>query len=531
MDLILLDEKGRKIQAWIKAPLIPVFISQLHEDEVVILSRFGVGENTDAHKVINHGYKINFYRCTVVTRANGWQGVDYGFNFIAHSHILNRDGKDLLTCGITVSDNLIYVLPPFSMSLISVAMFTILDVAGIVVSCGDMEIFPNERKKMNLDLQDVQGEVVRCTLWIVYAQELNHFFSQNSPNETVMAVIQHARIRKWQGQYTVQSDKFGSRLFLNQEIDEINELRKSLLVKQFEAGASSSQTILSSQSVFAVPQEFLIETPKRHVDEIIEIDSGMSCVVVATIKIVQQNYGWFYPACRDYKKKVLTKIEYLQYAKTISDEVMNLSPASLNCYGFCCNLLGIYYRFKVHLRVQDETGSVSFVMFDKDVMKLIGPTANDIRERQVKLDDTETFPHEISRLVEKKLAFKIEVSDYNLNHDYHVYTIQKVCDDPDIIAELVGGNGNALEVADEVFSQKGSEVKAVQLSESSQMAGANISKDVVSVMADSSVVEAEKDSTTSPNGKRSLQDVEGQNVGELSSNNKRNRRKPSRLDT
>ncbi|XP_022031519.1 uncharacterized protein LOC110932498 [Helianthus annuus] len=294
-----------------------------------------------------------------------------------------------------------------------------------------------------------------------------------------MAVIQHARIRKWQGQYTVQSDKFGSRLFLNQEIDEFNELRKSLLVKQFEAGASSSQTSLSSQSVFPVRQEFLIETPKRHVDEIIEIDSGMSCVVVATIKIVQQNYGWF----------------------------------------------------KVHLRVQDETGSVSFVMFDKDVMKLIGSTANDIRERQVKLDDTETFPHEISRLVEKKLAFKIEVSYYNLNHDYHVYTIQKVCDDPDIIAELVGGNGNALEVADEVFSQEGSEIKTVQLSESSQMAGADISKDVVYVMADSSVVEAEKDSATSPNGKRSLQDVEGQNVGELSSNNKRSRRKPSRLNT
>ncbi|XP_022040896.1 uncharacterized protein LOC110943454 [Helianthus annuus] len=315
---------------------------------------------------------------------------------------------------MTVSDNLIYVLPPFRISIIYVAIFTILDVAGIVVWCGDMEIFPKERKKMNLDLQDVQGEVVRCTLWNAHAQEFNDFLSQNSPNETVMAVIQHARIRKWQGQYTVQSDKFGSRLFLNQEIDEINELRR---------------------------------------------------------------------------------------------------------------------RFKVHLRVQDETGSVSFVMFDKDVMKLIGSTANDIRERQVKVDDTETFPHEISRLVEKKLAFKIEVSDYNLNHDYHVYTIQKVCDDPDIIIELVAGNGNALEVADEVFSQEGSEIKAVQLSESSQMAGTDISKDVVSVMADSSVVEAEKDSATSPNGKRSLQDVEGQNVGELSSNNKRNRRKPSRLNT
>ncbi|XP_021975662.1 uncharacterized protein LOC110870898 [Helianthus annuus] len=114
-------------------------------------------------------------------------------------------------------------------------------------------------------------------------------------------------------------------------INEVNELRRRLLVKQFEAGASSSQTILSSQSVFPVRQEFLIETPKRHVDEIIEIESVMSCVVVATIKIVQENYGWFYPACRNCNKKVLTKTEYLQYAKTISDEVMDLSPTSLVC--------------------------------------------------------------------------------------------------------------------------------------------------------------------------------------------------------
>ncbi|KAJ0913307.1 putative nucleic acid-binding protein [Helianthus annuus] len=367
-----------------------------------------------------------------------------------------------------------------------------------------------------------RGEVVRCTLWNGYAQQFNDFLTQNNPIENVMVVIQHTKIKLWQGNlhltdsFTlvfamcffsfvmnllymyivtcrtiyVQNDKFGTRLFLNEEIHEFNELRRRLLVKHFEAGASSSQTILSSQSVFPVRQEFLIDTPKKHVDEIIEIESVMSCVVVATIKIVQKTMGGF-----------------IRHVETVTR------------------------RFKVHLRVQDETGSISFVMFDKDVTKLIGSTASDIRERQVKANDTESFPHEISRLVEKKLAFKIEVSDYNLNHEYHVYTIQKLCDDPDILAELVAGNGNGLEVVDEVFSQEGSEIKVERLSESSQMAGAAISKVVVSVTADSSVVEAEKDSGTSPNGKRSLQDVEGQNIGELSSSSKNNRKRSSRVKT
>ncbi|KAJ0800908.1 putative nucleic acid-binding protein [Helianthus annuus] len=81
----------------------------------------------------------------------------------------------------------------------------------------------------------------------------------------------------------------------------------------------------------------------------------MSCVVVAMIKIVQENYGWFYPAYRNCNKKVLTKTEYLQYAKTISDEVMDLSPTSLVCLKCDKECTSITTKFKVHLRVQDET--------------------------------------------------------------------------------------------------------------------------------------------------------------------------------
>ncbi|XP_022023819.2 uncharacterized protein LOC110924090 [Helianthus annuus] len=258
----------------------------------------------------------------------------------------------------------------------------------------------------------------------------------------------------------------------------------------------------------------------------------MSCVVVATIKIVQENYGWFYPACRKCFKKVLTKTEYLQYAQTIAETVMNLAPTSLVCPKCEEECTSVTIKFKVHVRVQDETGSVTFVMFDKDVMKIVGSSANDIRERQVKSNDTQSFPYELTRLLEKKLAFKVDITQYNLNHDYHVYTIQKICDDPDILDELVADNvvPRDGDVADEV-SQEVWDSKAVQLSEDSQRGGDSISKDVLSVTADSSVVEVEKDSGSSPNGKRSVQHVEGLNVGELSSNNKRNRKKPSKFNS
>ncbi|KAJ0788619.1 hypothetical protein HanPI659440_Chr05g0193871 [Helianthus annuus] len=55
-------------------------------------------------------------------------------------------------------------------------------------------------------------------------------------------------------------------------------------------------------------------------------------------------------------------------------------------------------------------------------------------------------------------------------------------------------------------------------------------KDVVSVTADSSAVEIKKDSVPSLNGKRTVQEVDVVNVGELSSNVRRTQKKLSKVN-
>ncbi|KAJ0628038.1 putative nucleic acid-binding protein [Helianthus annuus] len=183
------------------------------------------------------------------------------------------------------------------------------DVAGSVISCGDLEIFdrpPKETKKMNFDIEDLDGKVLRCTVWNDYALQIKDFISKVPPHEHVMAIIQHGKC-----EYTVQSDKFATRIFLNQEIDEVDELRRRHILKFGQWSNSTSQTILSSQSIFPLHKEFVTKGVKKHVDEISEIEEEMSCVVVATIKIVQEEYGWFYAACCKCFKKVMGKSEYL----------------------------------------------------------------------------------------------------------------------------------------------------------------------------------------------------------------------------
>ncbi|XP_021984821.2 uncharacterized protein LOC110880646 [Helianthus annuus] len=238
MDLIFIDEKGAKIHAGIKTRLIPVFDGQLQEDAVVILSKFGVGENKDLYKVVVQPYKINFYRCITVTPMRDWQGVEYGFNFRAYEDILQGEALNALSVGSSCTDHCLYLM-----------------------------MLINKMKNVGS-----WGKVLRCTVWNDYALQIKNFISKISPHEHVMAVIQHGKCKEWKGEYTVQSDKFATRIFLNEDIDEVNELRRRLILKFGQGSGSTSQTILSSQSVFPLHKEFVTDGVKKHVDEISEIE-------------------------------------------------------------------------------------------------------------------------------------------------------------------------------------------------------------------------------------------------------------------
>ncbi|XP_022008091.1 uncharacterized protein LOC110907411 [Helianthus annuus] len=210
MDLIFIDGKGAKIQAGIKSHLIHVFDGQLQEDAVVILAKFGVGKNKDLYKVVVLPYKTNFYRCTTVTPVRDWQGVEYGFNFRAYVDILQGEALKALSVGSMLLD--------------------LWFVVEILKSLIDLQ----RRLRRSISILKTRK---------ICKEMIKDFISKIPPHEHVMAVIQHGKCKEWK----VQSDKFATRIFLNDEIDEVNELRRRSLILKFGQGSgSTSQTILSS---------------------------------------------------------------------------------------------------------------------------------------------------------------------------------------------------------------------------------------------------------------------------------------------
>nr|XP_043616677.1 uncharacterized protein LOC122588595 isoform X2 [Erigeron canadensis] len=293
-----------------------------------------------------------------------------------------------------------------------------------------------------LELKDLEGNTQRCTLWNDYAVQFNDYVEKNKSGEHVITIMQHVILNEFRENVTVQSNKFGTRIFINEDIQQAHDFRKRLIVQ--EGATQTSNASLSTQTLYPNRLEFLLNSEKKHLDEVREAEQVGECGVVATIAMLEKEFGWFFIGCQKCLKKVVSKSEYLQVApeEDVTEELMNSPADSIWCRKEKKMATQVGPRFRVTMRVQDNTGSASFVMWDRDVQKLLGLNAADIRQRQVNNNEEDNYPHELDGLLNQKVAFKIKIDDYNVKHKDGAYTINKICDDPDIIAELISQDAN-----------------------------------------------------------------------------------------
>ncbi|KAL8200177.1 hypothetical protein R6Q57_011516 [Mikania cordata] len=91
---------GDKIQATIENVLMRAFENQIEEGSIILLSRFRVSEMNFKYPVINHPFKLNFYRQTNIKRSLEFDGHLYGFRFVDFHQIINKHVQVEDTVGI-----------------------------------------------------------------------------------------------------------------------------------------------------------------------------------------------------------------------------------------------------------------------------------------------------------------------------------------------------------------------------------------------------------------------------------------------
>ncbi|KAL8245880.1 hypothetical protein R6Q59_007096 [Mikania micrantha] len=258
-----------------------------------------------------------------------------------------------------------------------------------------------------------RNHCIYVTLWDKYEKQFSDYLSKHHDVTTIVIVLQFGRL-KWFGAKPCVSNAFNNvtRLFINDDINEINSFKQSLLERPEKETSSSSRRTTSSL-IYSLRDEFLVNNDFCKVAELLEIMEVKSVIIVATIIHVDPQIEWYYDACTKCNKKVNKEVIRTKKDEGSDDfeEKKVLTCKTPKCAG---EAISTTQRFKLHIQVQDPTGITSFTIFDGEATRIFKKTAKEILEKYLEGGYNKSLLDEFDDLVDKKYRFKIDITNYNL---------------------------------------------------------------------------------------------------------------------
>ncbi|XP_052622616.1 uncharacterized protein LOC111903767 [Lactuca sativa] len=253
-----------------------------------------------------------------------------------------------------------------------------------VINSNKLHFCPITMVTKSNDFVGPLGRKVSVTLWDDYAQQFVDYVSNNPEKRTVIIIIQFGKVSDYRGRLSVSYWYSVTKLYINANIEEILQFKNTLVSKNSFENLSANRSKDSSSLLYSETDEFLLKHDFKPITEIQEITKVSRVIVLGTVKRVCTYFSWF----------------------------------------------------KIPIRVQDPTGVISLTLFDGDANRLLRKNAQELLEIFNEDGNTAIFPIEITDLLERKFAFLIEVSEYNLTNKVQGYSIRKLTTDRKILSEL-----------------------------------------------------------------------------------------------
>ncbi|KAF3630745.1 hypothetical protein FXO38_26986 [Capsicum annuum] len=83
------------------------------------------------------------------------------------------------------------------------------------------------------------------------------------------------------------------------------------------------------------------------------------------------------------------------------------------------------HRFKIHIQVKDNTGKITFVLFNDVDEKLLDTSAHKLFNKLSSLDNNDVPAHILS-LCGKDFIFKLKLNSYKLKKGLKNFTVSKL---------------------------------------------------------------------------------------------------------
>ncbi|XP_076895912.1 uncharacterized protein LOC143548703 [Bidens hawaiensis] len=377
--------QGNRMQAYVRKPCIPKHDAWLAENKSLIIQKASLGANMSTYKYIDCRHKLCFTAETHLSNSYEFKGHLYGLKFVTFDDIKAKNFAQNRT----------------------------IDVIGHVTKFfNNKNSFLREAQHQNrrtMEFCDLRGNTIYLTLWDDYLKKLTKYVSENPNEEYLIIVLQFARV-KYYGENVYFNNSYGNAV-------------SRLLEVSGQVNVEVNKPVGSSM-LLTVKDEFLRKAPFYSISDLCTIIEAKSVIILGTVKTIVSNKEWYYVGCKRCGRKVSSS--FVDGVKVYECKI-----ADYNSQGVTAGP-----RFRIPLRVQDTTGVVSLTFFDRDAKQLFNKTAEEVVSGDAELDVIQPLPDDINVILEKKFAFVIDVTDYNIKNSYDAFGVSKLIDDYDVISEL-----------------------------------------------------------------------------------------------
>ncbi|KAH6807870.1 hypothetical protein C2S51_028978 [Perilla frutescens var. frutescens] len=243
----------------------------------------------------------------------------------------------------------------------------------------------------NIDFVESGRHRINCTFWgAKVVSELTENFLDKT-NHPLICILQFYRGRVYQGKVQPCNTYHITKIIFNGEIEDIINFRNRLPAN---SGVNAlTVSTCSGSSINNIDDDLLSEV------------------------ITEEN--WCYLACTRCSRKV----------------------SQVGGRDFCdkCNLKDVTgsYRYKLLLKIDNETDITSLILWNKESVELIGKTAMELQALMVECKERIVLPFELNNLIHQEVLFKVQVWENDTNPK-GPFNVIRVSVDNDVISKYCG---------------------------------------------------------------------------------------------
>ncbi|CAI9277589.1 unnamed protein product [Lactuca saligna] len=423
IEMILMDEEGRKIHTSCVKKWFPKFKRYLKEDSSIYVKKPNVAPNTLNFKFVDPERKLNFYHDTTVKECENFSGSAHDFDFVDFNTVVSNN--------ILESNSF--------------------DIIGHILEYGRMDTSEEDKSKHKilLHLQDIEDTKRKVTLWGHNAYYMTDFLANNNSLAPIVVIVQFARVKFINGRPFSSTYFDVSRLFINNDIDEITSYKYKLVSENGQQLSSSGIKMIASKRN-TEHDDFLKNHMFSNIDELFE---PLEVLYIIFKQTILRKRSLLLVLLREYVKTydgITLLVATAKEKESSTDkvdgshevaEIVTYECSNPNCKNI---KISVIPRFKIPLQVQDNTRTLTLTLFDQEAKKLFKYTAKESYDKNKKLGiSLDLYPMELKFVVDKKLAIKIDITSYNVDNKSNIYGIARLTKNANIIDELEKKNLNS----------------------------------------------------------------------------------------